>query len=468
MTMDLHGQRILVVGLGKSGLAAARLLASRGATVIGNDMNPNHEPSDSLTSVVVGSHPESLFISVDRIVVSPGVPALPALDAAEKKGVPIASEIELASWFVDPATTVIGITGTNGKSTVTTLVGEMLTKTGRPTFVGGNLGTPLVDVADSPAAGPGGAIVVELSSFQLERVDRFHANVAVLLNVTDDHLDRHHTFAAYAAAKARVFHAQTPADHAVIPSGDEIVRPLARAGRAKLHEFGGDHGEVRVSGDAIVDVESGLRLPVSALRIRGAHNVDNACAAALAARLAGVDPGTITEVLSTFSGLPHRMAFVRERAGVVYYDDSKATNVGAAVAALLGLRSEPQTRGRSESGPRVVLIVGGVDKGGSYAPLAARARAQCRAVVLIGAAADLIEREFRGNDLPHSPTSSLPIIRATTIDDAVAQAATLAERGDVVLLAPACASFDMFRSYAHRGDEFARAVRALPEAPDAR
>ena len=423
--MDVRGQRFLVVGLGKSGRAAARFLASRGARVVANDVRSEIDAPDELRGIelALGGHPVELFTGVDRIVVSPGVPPLDALVAAEQAGVPIASEIELASWFLD--SWVVAITGTNGKSTVTTLIGEMLQQSGRPTFVGGNLGTPLIDVVGTPAATQGGAVVVELSSFQLERVDRFRANVAVLLNVTDDHLDRYATFADYAAAKGRIFAGQTQADHAVVPADDELCRSMARAGAAKVHPFAADD----------------LPVPPSEMKLRGAHNVLNACAAASAARLSGVDATGIANVLRAFPGLPHRMQHVRELDGVSFYDDSKATNVGAAVAALSGFDAS-----------RVVLIAGGVDKGGSYAPLVDALKQQGRALVTLGEAAPLIEAAVGG---------ALRWERAESMRDAVARACRLAQPGDAVLLAPACSSFDMYGSYAERGDDFQACVRAI-------
>ena len=448
--MDLSTERVLVVGLGKSGLAAVRQLRKAGATVVANDRRSETELGDVVAEaralgaeLALGGHDATLFASVDRIVVSPGVPPLPALDEADRAGIPIASEVELASWFLHGR--VLAVTGTNGKSTVTTLLGEMCARSGRPAFTGGNLGTPLVDVVDTDAAGPDGLVVVELSSFQLERVDRFRAHVALLLNVTDDHLDRYDSFASYAAAKGRIFHGQRRDDHAIVPAGDELCASLARAGAAELHTFGGTDGEVRVEGELIVDTVAGVSFPVSGLRIRGRHNVDNACAAILAARLAGVRAEDVGAVLGSFPGLPHRMQHVRDLGGVTFYDDSKATNVGATAAALDGLVGLEG---------KVVLIAGGVDKGGSYAPVRERMQRQGRAAVLIGAAASLIEEALEG---------AVPIARAADMDDAVRLARSLARPGDVVLLAPACASFDMYRSYAHRGDEFARAVRELAQ-----
>lgn len=452
--MDLAGKHVVVVGLGRSGVAAARLLASRGARVTGNDNRDRAALGDTAqvlqdagVSLVLGEHPVALLSSADQIVVSPGVPPLPALSAAERAGVPIAGEVELASWFIEGR--IVGITGTNGKSTVTSLVGEMCRRGGRPTFVGGNLGTPLIDVVDTDAARPDGTVIVELSSFQLERVGRLRVNVAVLLNLSEDHLDRYPNYQAYCAAKANIFAGQRCDDFAVLPDGDAAVAALEH-GPAEILTFGGAAGCVRVVDQHIVDASSGLRFPLSDLRLSGRHNVDNACAAALVAGLAGASPDDIAAVLGSFSGLPHRMQVVGQRGGVSFLDDSKATNVGAACASLDGLRA---------SGGRVVLIAGGVHKGASYAPLAERLARQGRGVVLIGEATPLLQDALRG--APH------PVATAGSMADAVAQAAAIAQRGDQVLLSPACSSYDMFRSYAHRGDAFAEAVHALPVREDA-
>jgi UDP-N-acetylmuramoylalanine--D-glutamate ligase len=448
---DLRGQRVLVVGLGTSGLAAARLLAARGARVVANDVRDEGEMGEAAQAVrglgaelVLGAHDPALFTSVDLVVVSPGVPPLAAVDAADAAGIPVVSEVELASWFIDA--TLIGITGTNGKSTVTTLVGDMCLRTGRPTFVGGNLGSPVVDAVGTEAAGPDGFVVVELSSYQLERVDRFRANVAVLLNVTEDHLDRYASFGDYVAAKGRLFHGQRRGDCAVVPAGDALCESLARVSSASVHRFGSPDGDVRVDRDCIVNGTSSLALPVDALSVRGAHNLENACAAALAARLAGVEPPQVADALRAFRGLPHRMELVRTVGGAEYLDDSKATNVGAAVAAIDGLVDREG---------RVVLIAGGVDKGGSYAPLRERMERVGGAVVLIGAAASRIATVFEG--------SPIPVVHAGSMEDAVERASSLSEPGDAVLLAPACSSFDMFRSYADRGEAFQRAVCALAQ-----
>jgi UDP-N-acetylmuramoylalanine--D-glutamate ligase len=400
----------MVVGLGESGLAVVRFLRAQGARVRVNDQRDTSalgaaaiEAEALGAEMVLGGHPESAFEQLDLIVVSPGVPPLPQLDQAERRGVPVVSEIELASRFIDAP--IVAVTGTNGKSTVTTLIGEMCGRLGRPTFVGGNLGRPMIEAAGTDAGDEGGLVIVELSSFQLERVSQMRAHVALLLNVTADHLDRYASFEAYAAAKARAFERQTAEDFAVLPADS---------------------------------------VPVEDLGIRGSHNVANACAAALAARLLGVRDSDIAAVLRGFKGLAHRMQHVDSVAGVEYIDDSKATNVGAAVASIDGLAG---------SKGKIVLIAGGVDKGGSYEPLRRRMADEGRALVVLGEAAPLLERAFAG--------SPVELRRAESMAEAVSSAAALAHQGDIVLLAPACSSFDMFRSYAERGDQFQNAVHDL-------
>ncbi|MBN1652421.1 MAG: UDP-N-acetylmuramoyl-L-alanine--D-glutamate ligase [Deltaproteobacteria bacterium] len=442
---------MLVVGLGTSGLAALRLLCRKGAVVIANDQRDEAALGETAelarregAELALGGHDPALFTSVDAIVLSPGVPRIEALRAAEARGVPIISELELSSRFVQA--TIVGITGTNGKSTVTSLVGLMCENSGRPTFIGGNLGRPLAEIVGSEAAGPSGIAVVEISSFQLERLERLRVQVAALLNVTDDHLDRYRSFDEYAAVKGRIFERQQPEDASVVPAGDRLCQALVSGSAARRFSFGGDSGAVRVIDDRIVDQTSGLSFPIDELKLNGEHNLWNVCAAALLARLVGVPTKQIQEVLASFDGLPHRMQKIRELGGVAYYDDSKATNVGATVAALDGLC---RRRGK------VVLIAGGIDKGGSYAPLRARLEHCGRAVVLIGQAASLIRAALNG--------CAIEIEQAPTMESAVQAASRLARPGDVVLLAPACSSFDMFRSYAQRGELFQRAVRALSE-----
>lgn len=446
--MELSRKKTMVVGLGQSGLSVVRFLLGRGALVRVNDRRgadalgaAASEAASLGAELVLGGHPDDAFEGLDLIVVSPGVPPLPQLDAAAARGVPVVSEIELAARFIQAP--IIAITGTNGKSTVTTLVGKMCARLGRPVFVGGNLGQPMIDAVGTDAARENGIVVVELSSFQLERVAQMKAHVAVLLNITPDHLDRYPSFEAYAEAKARVFERQEADDFAILPADAPELRELVR-GDGTVLLFGGLHGEVRVLDDALVDEGGALRVPIRDLRLRGKHNVSNACAASLAARLVGVHSDDIASVLREFEGLPHRMQHVCTIAGVEYIDDSKATNVGAAVASIDGLAG---------STAKIVLIAGGVDKGGSYDPLCARMVEEGRAAVVLGEAAPLLASAFSG--------SSIELQRADSMQDAVERAAALAEPGDTVLLAPACSSFDMFRSYAERGDVFQQAVRTL-------
>jgi len=451
--LDLNGRRVLVVGLGRSGIAAAQLCAARGARVTVTDKRDAAAlgaalgglPADVVREL--GGHRRETFTAAELIVLSPGVPEIPELAAARIAGVAVTGEMELASRFV--SSTLIAITGTNGKSTTTTLVGDIMRATGRPTFVGGNLGEPLAEAVGTPAATPGGVCVVEASSFQLETVDRFHPRVAVLLNITADHLDRYPDIDWYAAAKARIFAAQTAGDHAVVNFDDD--RSVAASDDVASRRLGFSVTRELDEG-AWLNPESAdglaIRLPGGEAEcypahlpaLVGRHNQANALAALLAARLAGATPDQAHAALLAFRPLAHRMELVADAGGVAYYDDSKGTNVGAVVASLDGF-------------PRpVVLIAGGRDKGGDYAPLADVLGRVGRAAVLIGEAADKMETAFAGR---------LPIERAATMDDAVEAARRLAQRGDAVVLSPACSSFDMFRDYAHRAEVFRAAVSRI-------
>ncbi len=456
MTIDLQGKRVLVVGLGRSGVAAARLCAAHGARVTVTDSRGAGELGAVLATLpagvaqALGGHPEAIFTGADLIVVSPGVPEIAPLRAARAAGVPVTGEMELASRFV--TATLVAITGTNGKSTTTTLCGAILAETGRPTFVGGNLGQPLAEAVGTPAAGAGGICVVEASSFQLETAETFHPRVATLLNITADHFDRHDGLEGYAAAKARIFRAQGRDDFAVVNADDSLAMRVSEGIAARRVVFsterrvaeGGSQGGW-LDGDSLVlrlpggDEE---RYPAQLPALTGRHNQSNALAALLAGRLAGATPDEARRGLLGFRALPHRMELVAEANGVAYFDDSKGTNVGAVVAALAGF-------------PRpVVLIAGGRDKGGDYAPLAAALAAVGRGAVLIGEAADRIAAAL-ASSLPRP----LPVERAASMEEAVSAAAGLARPGDAVVLSPACSSFDMFRDYAHRADVFRAAVR---------
>jgi UDP-N-acetylmuramoylalanine--D-glutamate ligase len=440
---ELSGKRVVVVGLGASGVAAARLCVRRGARVVANDGKALAELPEEVrvlealgVTLVTGGHSQARIPEADVVVVSPGVPPLSEVQEAARRGIPVWGEVELAVRSMAHPAPVVAVGGTNGKSTTTSLAGELLAAHGLRTFVGGNLGEPLALCADDRFD----VVVLEVSSFQMERVDRFRPHVSALLNVTDDHLDRYATFDDYARAKGNAFARQTHEDWAVVPAGDALCHREARRGSARVVTFGAG-GDVAVADDAVVDGRSGERYARDDIALTGGHNALNVAAAIACVAPFGVPPETIRRTLRAFRGLPHRTALVAEVRGVRYYDDSKGTNVGAAVTALEGLRERA-----------AVLIAGGRDKGGSYGPLVEALARKARAVVLIGEAAPAIERAIAGR---------LPVERAATMHEAVRLGASLAHPGDAVLLSPACSSFDMFRDYKHRGDEFVRCVRAL-------
>lgn len=387
--------------------------------------------------LVTGGHDGVSFAAADLIVLSPGVPRQAAVAAAAAGGVLVWSELELASRFVSAPLVAVG--GTNGKSTVTTLVGEMLRAAWARVFVGGNLGIPLSEAALERWD----AVVVEVSSFQLEAVQAFRPRAAVLLNVTDDHLDRYDSFQAYADAKGNAFLQQTPDDVAVVPAGDALCRAQAERGHARIVTFGAGDADYAVTGSAVIERASGERFDLGGSSLHGRHNLSNAAAAIALARALAAPVAAVREGLATFRALPHRMALAGVVAGVRCYDDSKGTNVGAAVTAVRGLAEE-----------RVVLIAGGRDKLGAYEPLVEALRERGRALVVLGEAADRIAGAAR---------DVLPVEHAVSMSDAVSRALRLARPGDAVLLSPACSSFDMFKSYAERGDRFTEAVRALAQ-----
>ena len=455
--LDLRHKNVLVVGLGRSGVGAARLCAARGARVFVTDRKQAGELGEAVheleklgVTLELGGHSEPNFRRSDLIVLSPGVPDLPELESARRAGVPILGELELSYRFVQAP--VLGVTGTNGKSTVTSLLGAMVAASGRPTFVGGNLGSPLCEAVGTPAAGPDGALVLELSSFQLETVETFHAQVALLLNLTEDHLDRYATYADYVAAKARLFERQTVYDSIVVngaPDQQDCVRLVALS-PARVSAFALDPGPGIAAwlerGELWLKLPGGEHesLPRAERKLAGMHNVQNALAALLGARLFGIDLATCRRALRAFRGLPHRMELVAEVGGIPYYDDSKATNVGSVVGSLTGFERP------------VVLIAGGKDKGGDYGPLIPLLRAGARHLILIGAAADKMQRVLDG---------VLPIHRAPDLPAAVRLAAQLVKPGEAVVLSPACSSYDMFKNYEERGRVFAEAARALGERP---
>ncbi len=443
----LPGARTAVVGLGKSGVAAARLCRAAGASVVAVD----GKPTESLSAEALGL--ASLGIDVeggglgrldyaafDLVVISPGVPSFPELRAAERRGVPVVGEIELASWFF-PDVPVLAITGSNGKSTTVTLVGELLAAAGMRPFVGGNLGDPpCAFVSAGEASFPYDVVVLEISSFQAERVPTFHADAVALLNVSPNHLDRYDGFDDYVRAKGNLFVPQGATDRAIVPFDDALCLREAARGGARVLTFG-RQGDYRFDASTIRDEVRGLTYDRATIRLAGDHNALNVCAALGVVGALDLPHETISRTLAGFSGLDHRITLVARSNGVTFYDDSKGTNVGAAVAAIRGL---PEAH--------VVLIAGGRDKLGSYTPLVEAMVERGRAVILIGEAAEKIERALDG---------AVPSQRAASMQQAVALAAAAARPGDAVLLSPACSSFDMFRDYKHRGEAFVEAVRGL-------
>ena len=450
--------KVLVVGAGKTGVAVARFCLARGAQVTVTDQRSGaelHAAREALGERVtweLGRHMQRSFLDADLIVVSPGVPDIEPLKVARKKGVRITGEVELAASFIQAP--LIGVTGTNGKSTVTALAGEMARQTGRPSFVGGNLGTPLIGCVDTPAARANGIVVVELSSFQLETAEKLHPRAAAFLNLTPDHLDRYDSVEAYGAAKLKLAAQLGPDDVMVVNADDPFFAAagVQCRGRTRVLTFSararrrGDTGAPGGETDGFVEgndlVALGERYPIVELNLVGRHNLGNALAAILLLRGSELAPyDTVRSALRSFQPLPHRMQLVGHKRDLRFYDDSKATNVDSVVAGLDGFPTP------------FVLIAGGRDKGGSYAPMVAAMRHnRCRAAVLIGEAADQIAAAIG---------EALPIVRAASMAAAVADAVQRAEPGDAVVLSPACSSYDMFDNYEHRGREFTAAVEAL-------
>lgn len=440
--MKLANKKVVVVGLGKSGLAAGRLCLAEGAQLLLTDNQPEERllpevralGRSGAAALIAGGHEGVQFSNADLIVLSPGVPLLPEINGAMEQGVPVWGELELGWQFSkDPA---ICIGGTNGKSTTTTLIAKMLEAEGKHVFAGANLGTPLCSVVGQRFDW----LVLEVSSFQLEHAPTFHPRVSVLLNITDDHLDRYSGFEGYAAAKGNAFVNQTDADFAIIPVGDLACSRQAARGEGRVVTFG-PGGDYDVQGVEIVERSTGERFSLEGSELHGAHNALNAAASLAAVRCAGISADAARCGVVAFHPLSHRMARAGEVRGVRFYDDSKGTNVGASVTALLGLREN-----------HAVLIAGGRDKLGAYDDLVAAIESKARAVVLIGEAAERMAQAIGAR---------CRVERAESIEDAVERAFLVAEPGDAVLLSPACSSFDMFKSYAERGDRFVAAVRAL-------
>jgi len=443
--MELKNKKVLVVGLGKSGLAAALFLRHRGAQVTVSDARSAEALAKDIPALLeegimveTGGHGLLTFRRQDLIVVSPGVPLnTPELAQVRSFGLPVIGELELAARFLKGK--ILAITGSNGKTTTTALVGEILEKAGIPTLVGGNIGVPVVSLIE--ASTDETWVVLEVSSFQLESTVQFHPSIAVILNITPDHLDRHGTFESYALAKERIFAAQDGSDSVVLNADNERAAQAAARSSAQVYSFSVEHpvergawleqGYLVYRGAEDAPVETVM--PLSGIPLKGTHNVENVLAAVCAARLAGAPVDAIRKAIEDFRAVEHRLEYVATINGVEYYNDSKATNVDATAKAIAAFNSG------------IHLILGGKDKGSDYTILASLLRQRVRAVYTIGTAAAKIESQLRG---------VVAIRTCETLDVAVSAAGNAARPGDVVVLAPACSSFDQFENYEQRGKVF--------------
>lgn len=440
--MELSGKCVLVIGLGITGRAIARFAAAHAARLRLTDIRTDLERSGlpAGAELLLGPENTAWLDGVDLIISSPGVPRTnPLLTAGCARMVPVLSELELAAQALGPVD--VAITGTNGKSTVTTMVGEIFRGAGRAPFIGGNLGVPLIDAVE----GHWQSTIVEVSSYQLEWIQRFRPRIGVYLNLTEDHLDRYRDLEEYGGFKARLFENQQAGDWAVLNRDDPAVWQLSDRLHANVVGFGLDQGRV----PGLWPIDGGIRFELEgrsgSLRLNtrglmGRHNLANAMAASAAALTAGIEPAVIEGVLAEFRGLPHRIQLIHESNGIRYVDDSKGTNVGAVVEALASVR------------PPVILIAGGLDKGGDYTPLRAPLQEWAKRVILIGQAREKMRAALDG---------CAPITIRETLAQAMECAREVARSGDTVLLSPACASFDQFKDYAERGRIFEKLARAL-------
>jgi len=451
--MEIAGRKALVIGAARSGIASARFLRQRGATVALNDRKPLSDWSPAAldlktegVGLVEGDPPSWLLDQIDLVVVSPGVPtkSIP-IRYADRKGAEVIGEVELASRFIKGRT--VAITGSNGKTTTTSLIGQMLEDAGLNVQVGGNIGTALISMIDSSRED--GWNVVELSSFQLETIVDFHPNVAAVLNVTPNHMDRYESLMDYAAAKHNIFRNQTTGDVAILNADDEIVSSWAPGLRAHVVEFSVarelDEGLLLRGSDLVAKTKDGQRVLMSRdeMKLRGTHNVENVLAAFAVGLACGASPDSLAETVRNFRPVEHRLEEVAEIDGIRFVNDSKATSVDATAKALEAFAAD---RGK------VVLILGGLGKKAPYAPLSELIKGRVRRMILIGADAQTIASEI-GDAAPYE--------HATDMHDAVSKGFAAAKAGDVVLLAPACASFDMFESFEHRGRVFKDVVKEI-------
>ena len=449
--MEIKGKKVLVVGLGKSGLAAALFLRHQGAQVTVSDVRSAEALAKEIPALIeegiaveAGGHGLLTFRRQDLIVVSPGVPIdTPELTQVRKFGLPIIGELELAAQYLRGK--VLAITGSNGKTTTTSLVGEILQAGGLRTQVGGNIGVPVIALVEDST--DEGWSVLEVSSFQLETTYEFHPQIAVILNITPDHLDRHGSFEKYAAAKERIFARQTEEDALVLNADDDPAR--SAAGRAASRVYWFSRTKVVRQGAFVHEGVIFFReseqakgepvMRVDEIPLKGAHNVENVLAAVCSARLAGVDAPTIRQAVMNFKAVEHRLEFVATINGVDYYNDSKATNVDASMKAIAAFPGG------------IHLILGGKDKNSDYRQMRALIQERVKAIYTIGSAAEKIHTHLEG---------TVPIVSAGTLEEAIARAGAAAKKGEIVLLAPACSSFDQFENYEHRGRVFKETVMA--------
>jgi UDP-N-acetylmuramoylalanine--D-glutamate ligase len=452
--LELKGKKVLVVGLGKSGLAAALFLRRRGAQVTVSDVRSAEALAKEIPALIeagimveTGGHGLLTFRRQDLIVVSPGVPMdTPELAQVKSFGLPVIGELELAACFLKGK--ILAVTGSNGKTTTTALLGEILTAAGLPTLVGGNIGVPVVALLDSSTDETWS--VLEVSSFQLETTEKFHPSIAVILNITPDHLDRHGSFENYARIKERIFAQQTAEDVLVLNADNTPCEEAASRAVARVYWFSIEHpvpqGAWLESGYVVYRSAKNAAvekiMPLSGIPLKGAHNVENVLAAVVAARQAGVPAESIRSSVEKFEAVEHRLEYVATRNGVEFYNDSKATNVDATAKAVAAFSDG------------IHLILGGKDKGSPYTVLSDLLRQRVRAVYTIGAAAAKIESDLRG---------VVTIQSCETLDKAVAAAAAAARPGEVVVLAPACSSYDQFDNYEQRGKVFKQLVKELKD-----
>ena len=450
--MELKGKKVLVVGLARTGMAAVRFLAGRGARVKVSEAKPakdleaaRKDLADIPVTWEMGGHNFSFFADTDLIVVSPGVPMdIGPLAQARARGIPVISEVELAFRFLRRP--LIAVTGTNGKTTTTTLIGEMLRASGKSAFVGGNIGNPLIDYVETPQKEEW--VVAEISSFQLEGIAKFRATIGVLLNITEDHLDRYSDFQEYIRAKARIFENQEKEDTALLNADDPLTFQFAHRVKSQVLLFSAQRpvpvGSFLEKGAIFYQGADGkrTRYDLDRLKIRGAHNLENLMAAICVGHICGCPAEVLQRVIDEFPGLEHRLEWVRDIDGVSFFNDSKGTNVGAVVKSLMSFQKP------------ILLIAGGKDKGGDYSPLKGLIAERVKAMVLIGEAQGRIWSAL--GELTET-------VKKSTLEEAVHWAFSKALPGDVVLLSPACASFDMFENYQDRGRQFKAIVHGFGE-----